>query len=100
MKCHRLIAFVLFVILTACQMLTSPPSITTTTNNEFTLVPNQSATITDADLTIIFKSILSDNHCPSEVECVVSGSVTISLSVQQSNGNTMDLSLQTFTDQN
>ena len=100
MKRHRSIFFAFFAILAACQTLTSPPSFTASTNNEFTLVPNQPATITDADLTITFNSVLSDDRCPSEVECVASGPVAVSLSVQPDNENATDLTLETFTDQN
>jgi hypothetical protein len=89
-------------ILTACQTTTPSPSITTLPGTELTLTlaPGQSATITATDLTITFNSVLSDERCPSEIECAVSGPVTISLSVQQGSSPAIDLALQTCTDNN
>jgi hypothetical protein len=68
-------------------------------DNEFTLAAGQSATVTDTDLTITFDSVLSDDRCPSEVECAASGPVTVSLSIQQGNDTPHAITLQTFTDQ-
>jgi hypothetical protein len=100
MKTKHILSF-LFILsmLTACQSATGTPSFTVTTNEEFTLAPGQSAMITDADLTITFHSILGDDRCPSDVECVASGPVTISLSIQQGNDEPAEVTLQTFTDQ-
>jgi hypothetical protein len=42
---------------------------------------------------------LSDERCPSEIECAASGPVTVSLSVQQDGETPSMFSLQTFTDQ-
>jgi hypothetical protein len=91
---------VMTCILAACQTDTPPPPTTTTVNHEITLAPDQSATVTDTDLTITFHSVVSDERCPSDVECVASGPVTVSLSVQQGNGTPNDFTLQTFTDVN
>jgi hypothetical protein len=95
-----LLSLSIIYILAACQSATPPPSLTVATNQEFTLAPDQSATITDADLTNTFNSVLSDDRCPSEVECVASGPVTVSLSIQQGNEAPSNITLQTFTDQN
>ena len=87
-------------LLAACQA--SPNSSSPTTaalRSEFTLAPDQSAAVTGTDLTLAFHSVLSDERCPSEVECAVSGPVTVSLSVQQGNDPPTDFTLQTFTDQ-
>jgi hypothetical protein len=73
---------------------------TGTVNTEITLAPGQSAAVAGTDLTITFHSIVSDERCPSEVECAASGPVAISLSVQQGDREPTDFSLQTFTDQN
>ena len=101
MKIRLMISFLLLIsTLVSCQSAKPLPSITATTNSEFTLASTQSATITDADLSITFNSVLSDDRCPSEVECAASGPVTVSLSVKQGNENAMELTLQTFTDQN
>ena len=67
---------------------------------DITLAPGQSTTVTGTDLTITFHSVVSDERCPSQVECAASGPVTVSLSVQQGDGTPNDFTLQTFTDQN
>ena len=54
----------------------------------------------DTALTITFNSVLSDERCPSEIECAASGPVTVSLSVQQGNEPPANLILQIFTDVN
>jgi hypothetical protein len=98
----RLIISSLFIItiLAACRSAKPSPSVTAEIDNEFILAPNQSVAITSTDLTINFNSVLSDDRCPSEVECVASGPVTVSLSIQQDNNSPIDFILQTFTDQN
>jgi hypothetical protein len=86
-------------ILGGCRTATPLPLLTAGMDNEFTLAPGQSAAVTGADLTITFNSVVSDDRCPSEVECVASGSVAVSLSVQQGGDPATDVTLQTFTDQ-
>jgi hypothetical protein len=89
----------LICMLTACQPAVTPSSPgPATLNTEITLAPEQSATVTDTDLTITFHAIVSDDRCPSDVECAASGPVTVSLSVQQGNGAPNEFTLQTFTD--
>jgi hypothetical protein len=91
----------LICLLTACQTtttLSSPGPVAL--NTEIMLVHDQSAAVTGTDLTITFHSIVSDERCPSSVECAASGPVTVSLSVQQGNEAPADFTLQTFTDLN
>ena len=84
-------------IIVACQ--TTPISpLAAEPGIEFTLAPDGAVTITDAGLTIKLISILSDDHCPREVECAASGPVQVSLSAQKDNRTTEDFALQTFTD--
>jgi hypothetical protein len=93
------IPLILFVIciLTACQSeVTSPSPGPATLNTEITLAPGQSA-VTGTNLTVTFHSVVSDDRCPSDVECVASGPVTVSLSVQDGDAPN-ELTLQTFTD--
>ena len=100
MKTKKLFLFLLFgYILAGCRTAVPLPLLTARTDNEFTLAPEQSAVVTGADLTITLNSVVSDDRCPSEAECVASGSVTVSLSVQQGDDPAADLTLQTFTDQ-
>lgn len=68
--------------------------------DEFTLARDQSARIKTTDLMVTFNSVLSDDRCPIEVECVASGPVTISLSVQREGDDfPTNITLETFTDQ-
>lgn len=95
------VAFALFLafLLASCQ--TAGPSAPepAALNTEITLAPGQSTTVTGSDLTVTFHGVISDERCPSQVECAASGPVTLSLSVQQGDGNPTDFTLQTFTDQ-
>lgn len=100
-KTKRIVSSLFFITtIAACQSATALPSVTADIDHEFTLASGQSATITSTDLTITFNSVLSDDRCPSEVECAANGPVTVSLSVQQGNSSPTDFILQTFTDQN
>jgi hypothetical protein len=97
------IPFVLVIIciLAACQpAATSTAPVAGPVNTEIILAPGQSAAVTGTDLTVTFHSIVGDDRCPSDVECVASGPVTVSLSVQQGDGEPTDFTLQTFTDLN
>lgn len=87
-------------LLTACQSAptTVPSPGPAGLNTEVTLAPGQSAKVTGTDLTVTFHSIVSDDRCPSDVECAASGPVTVSLSVQQGDETSNEFTLQTFTD--
>jgi hypothetical protein len=93
------ICFIIF-ILAACQSSTPASPAPAALNTEITLAPGQSAAVTGTDLTITFHSVVSDERCPSEIECAASGPVTISLSIQQGTGDPTDFTLQSFTDLN
>jgi hypothetical protein len=69
-------------------------------DTEFTLAPDQTVTITDADLTIRLIGVAGDGRCPSELECAASGPVSLSLSVQMGTGDPTSINLQAFTDNN
>lgn len=96
-----LLALILIGILTACESeQPSPSSMTGSVNTELTLAPGQSVAISGTELTVTFNAVISDERCPSEVECAVSGPVTVSLSIQQGSDPPTEFTLQTFTDQN
>lgn len=95
-----IISIVWIVSLTACQSATPFPNIDVTTDSEFTLAPDQTATIKDTGLTIKLIGVEGDQRCPSEIECAVSGPVSVSLSVQAGDGTPTELDLQTFTSNN
>lgn len=94
---NSIIASLLLLWLTACQTAT-PQSLTSTSDTEFTLSVGQTISITDANITITFISVSSDERCPSEIECAASGPVTINLSIQDQGGVISEETLQTFTD--
>jgi len=79
-----------------------------TTGVEFTLVPAETITIIypgnskiyGEGLNIELIGVTSDERCPSEIECAMSGPVSISLSVQLGDADPVDINLQTFTDYN
>lgn len=99
MKKNLLIALtIMTIILTACRAATPLPAVTAKEDVEFTLAPDQTVTINDANLTIQLIGVAGDERCPSEIECAMSGPVSISLSVQMGGGEPTDINLQTFTD--
>ena len=101
MKNNLLITFIIMMtMLTACRTATPLPSVTATKDAEFTLAPNQTATIADTGLTVRLIGVAGDERCPSEIECAASGPVSVSLSVQMGDGDRANINLQTFTDNN
>jgi hypothetical protein len=101
MKSGLLKSFIILaVLLTACRPATPPPPVAASQDVEFTLAPGQSALLTDADLTIRLIGVGGDARCPSDIECAVSGPVSISLTVQKGDADPAAVDLQTFTDNN
>lgn len=90
-----LLAFTLFLV--SCQPATPPLPLTATVGKEFTLAPGQSATLGDTELTLTLIAVSSDERCPSEIECAVSGPVTMTVSAQKGSGEATEIVLQTFT---
>ena len=105
MKNSPLIAFSILVsMLIACRAVTLLPIISptplapVTVEKEFTLAEDQTATVTGTGLTIRLIGVAGDQRCPREIECAISGPVSLSLSVQKDNGAQTNIDLQTFTD--
>jgi hypothetical protein len=94
-----LLVVVLLSLLAGCRTATPEP-ITSATDTEFTLSVGQTVSITDANLTITLLAVLSDDRCPSEIECAASGPVTLQLSIRSSDGIVTEEILQSFTDSN
>src|SRR6185369_10147962 len=67
-------------------------------NTPFNLSVGQMITLGDANLSITFNGVSSDERCPSEIECAASGPVTVQLSIRDQNGIVSEQILQTFTD--
>jgi hypothetical protein len=100
MKIRNAIPLILlFSLLMGCQAGTPEP-ITAATDSEITLSIDQTVSLSDANLSITLLEVLSDERCPSEVECAASGPVTLRLSILGSNGMAIEEILQTFTDNN
>jgi hypothetical protein len=97
---QHVIAVLLATLLGSCQQTataTIPPPLTVTTDLEFTLAPGQSAALIDAVFTIRLIGITNDERCPSDIECAVSGPVSLSITVQKGGGDLTTINLQTFT---
>jgi len=88
--------FLLVLLLTACQSATPSP-ITAATGMEFTLASDQTATIENTGLHLRLIGIAGDERCPSEIECAMSGPVSLTIFVQKDAGSPVEYALQTFT---
>lgn len=99
---NRLIApmILLLILLTSCQAALPPPPIPASVNDEFILTPGQSAEITNTGLTLHLIAVSGDERCPIELECAMSGPVTLSISIQKGEDNPAEFILQTFSDSN
>ncbi len=99
---------VLLVFMFACQALqpqpptptaipTPPPDLTVHADEEFILVAGQSATINASPLTLKLVGVTDDARCPSQIECAMSGPVSLTLIVKTGQGEEREINLQTFT---
>lgn len=88
----------LAIALTSCQTAPPPPPITAPVNDEFILRSSQSAAISGADLTLKLIAVSSDERCPLDIECAMSGPVSLSISIQNETNAAVEFTLQTFTD--
>ncbi len=88
----------LAIALTSCQTAPPPPPITAPVNDEFILRPSQSAAISGTDLTLKLIAVSSDERCPLDIECAMSGPVSLSISIQNETNAAVEFTLQTFTD--
>lgn len=84
------------IIFSACQSATTVLLIDTVVGENFTLAPEQTAIITDAGFVITLNSVGNDARCPANVECAVSGPVSVSISIQKGSEMTQ-FNMQTFT---
>src|SRR5258706_3707507 len=89
-------ALLMVILLTGCGSATPAPIIASA-DTEFTLAPNQIATLANTELTIRLIGVGGDQACPSEIEWSVSGPVFVSLSAQIGNQAPTNIDLQAFT---
>jgi len=87
---------VALLTVTACRSATPSP-ITGTVDSEFTLAPDQTVTIENTSLSIRLIGITGDERCPSEIECAMSGPVSLSIAVQKDSETPVEVAMQTFT---
>lgn len=98
--------FVLILSSTSCRLIPAMPEPSTATpepitaglNEEFSLAPGQMASITGTDWVVILSGIPGDQRCPLNIECAMSGPVTIPVTVRSGSGAPQEFILQTFTD--
>ena len=91
-----ILVLLLILLLTGCGSATPAP-VVAPVGSEFTLAPNQTATIANTELTIRLIGVGGDQRCPSQIECAVSGPVSLSLSAQVGNQAPTNIDLQVFT---
>jgi hypothetical protein len=87
---------IMVILLAGCSSDTPAP-LAASVDTEFTLAPNQIATLANTELSIRLISVGGDQRCPSEIECAISGPVSVSLSVQIGNQAPTNIELQAFT---
>lgn len=100
MRLKSFLIICLIVVLAACQSPTPLPMLTIKDGEEFSLVVDQYAATSNLDITLRFLGVTSDERCPSELECAVSGPVSVLLSTQQRDAVAAEITLQSFTDSN
>jgi hypothetical protein len=75
--------FAPFVFLAACASGGSGPSAPTpTVNEEFTLAPGQTATVTEAKISLTFERVTEDSRCPVDVTCIWEGDAVVLVKVK------------------
>lgn len=90
---------VVLLTTTACRSATPAP-ITGAVDSEVILAPDQTVTIENTGLNISLIGITGDERCPSEIECAMSGPVSLSIAVQKDSEAPVEFALQTFTSNN
>jgi hypothetical protein len=53
---------------------------------EFALAPDESVEVTGASVRVRFTNVVSDRRCPRQVQCAITGPVTIELGVLEAGG--------------
>jgi len=89
----------LLFILTSCQSATPSP-IPGALDSEFILAPEQTVTIENTGLSMRLIGITEEERCPSEIECAISGPVSLSIAVQKEAAAPVEFAMQTFTSNN
>lgn len=64
----------------------TPPATGAVLGQQFSLQGGQAVQIASENLTIRFDRLVQDSRCPSDVQCIRAGDVTVGLQLQQSAG--------------
>ena len=95
-KAHFLFLFTFVLFLAACGSATPPQPITAVLDGEFTLAPDQTATIQGVDLAITLVGVSGDERCPAKIECAMTGPVSAQIKVASSSSAPMEFLIQSF----
>jgi hypothetical protein len=82
----------------SCQPATPLPPVMAGVEEEFILSVGQSALIDEAELKITLKGVPGDQRCPLEIECAISGPITLTIAIQSESDAPQEFSFTTFTD--
>jgi len=87
-----LAAFCLFAV-TGCFL--DSPTEPAPVNQELTLAPGESRSISGTSVSLKFIGVTGDNRCPADAMCVLGGSATVRLEVMGSAGERPDVTFET-----
>ncbi len=74
---------------------TAPPGRTASLGATFSISVGESVGITGEGLTVTYTQLVTDNRCPSGVQCIVAGNATIAVTVAKAGSGPASLSLNT-----
>jgi hypothetical protein len=88
-----LIASLCLVAVTACynDSPTSPGPV----SREVTLAPGQSASISEAGLTVRFIGVTGDSRCPGDAICITGGSASVRVELRSSRAGNQEVTFET-----
>lgn len=95
-----ILIILVFILLSSCQTAPPPQPITASVSDEFILRPSHTAAILGTNITLNLIAISSDERCPLDIECAMSGPVTLSISIQSAENIPAEFIMQTYTDNN
>lgn len=72
---------------------TPTPSDDASLNTPFTLNYKQTRSIRDENLALSFDALVQDSRCPSDVQCIRAGDVTVTVKAQQGNDTPTSIDL-------
>lgn len=79
----------------ACSGDKADEPMTVVVGDVFTVGMGKTAVLPSENLTITFDSVLEDSRCPTNVDCFWSGQARVMVTVQQGEGDALDLEFNT-----